>query len=180
MKSKGKIIYLFVAVIQIIAMSVFASCNVNTPSNFCHATGDAANPYEEISSEDANANEHFDHPNDIYPVPVGGCPINPLVIENDKITICHATSSTTNPYNEIEISVNGLNGHADHEDDLIPVPEAGCPDSLVKVMEGKITICHATSSTKNPYNEITVSVNGLNGHDKHSNDIIPAPEGGCN
>lgn len=44
---------------------------------------------------------------------------------------------------------------------------------------GKITICHATSSAKNPYVEITIDVNGLNGHDKHKNDIIPAPAGGC-
>ncbi len=180
MQKKNKYTILVVAVIQIIAISLFTSCTVNTPSTFCHATGDATNPYEEITVDDATAKEHLNHPNDIYPVPIGGCPTSPLVIENDKITICHATGSTTNPYNEIEISAKGLNGHADHENDLIPAPEAGCPESLVIGMEGKITICHATGSTKNPYNEITVSVNGLNGHDKHSNDIIPAPEGGCN
>jgi hypothetical protein len=49
----------------------------------------------------------------------------------------------------------------------------------VVISDGKITICHATSSETNPYNEITVSVNGLNGHGKHEGDIIPAPEGGC-
>jgi hypothetical protein len=46
-------------------------------------------------------------------------------------------------------------------------------------MGGKITICHATGSGINPYNEITVSVNGLIGHSKHAGDIIPAPVGGC-
>jgi hypothetical protein len=45
--------------------------------------------------------------------------------------------------------------------------------------EDKITICHATGSESNPYVEITVDVNGLNGHGDHPNDIIPAPEGGC-
>lgn len=53
---------------------------------------------------------------------------------------------------------------------------------------GKITICHATRSETNPYVEITISVNGLNGHgpeaDPHHHagswkDIIPAPAGGC-
>ncbi len=44
---------------------------------------------------------------------------------------------------------------------------------------GKITICHHTGSAKNPYVEITISTNGLNGHDKHPGDIIPAPAGGC-
>jgi len=43
----------------------------------------------------------------------------------------------------------------------------------------KITICHATGSTKNPFVEITIDANGLNGHAKHSGDIIPAPAGGC-
>ncbi|HEX4733333.1 MAG TPA: hypothetical protein VH247_02880 [Thermoleophilaceae bacterium] len=46
-----------------------------------------------------------------------------------KITICHATGSATNPYVEITISVNGLNGHGDHQDDrdIIPAPADGCP-----------------------------------------------------
>lgn len=53
---------------------------------------------------------------------------------------------------------------------------------------GKITICHATKSVKNPYVEITISVNGLNGHGPADDprhhagswkDIIPAPAGGC-
>jgi hypothetical protein len=58
---------------------------------------------------------------------------------------------------------------------------------------GKITICHATRSEKNPYVAITISMNGLHGHgpaeDPHHHDgswkdIIPAPnqnakDGGC-
>jgi len=53
---------------------------------------------------------------------------------------------------------------------------------------GKITICHATKSVKHPYVEITISVNGLNGHGPANDprhhagswkDIIPAPAGGC-
>jgi cobalamin biosynthesis Mg chelatase CobN len=52
----------------------------------------------------------------------------------------------------------------------------------------KITICHATKSVKNPYVEITISLNGLHGHgpaeDPHHHagswkDIIPAPAEGC-
>lgn len=50
-----------------------------------------------------------------------------------KITICHATGSESNPYVEITISENGLNGHGDHHkgdgrwDDIIPAPAGGCP-----------------------------------------------------
>ena len=44
----------------------------------------------------------------------------------------------------------------------------------------KITICHKTGSAKNPYVEITVSVNATtDGHGMHEGDLIPAPEGGC-
>jgi hypothetical protein len=42
----------------------------------------------------------------------------------------------------------------------------------------RITICHATGSVKNPYTEITISENGLNGQ-TGPNDIIPAPATGC-
>jgi hypothetical protein len=45
--------------------------------------------------------------------------------------------------------------------------------------EGKILICHATSSAKNPHVEIEVDRNGLNGHWGHAGDLIPAPPGGC-
>jgi hypothetical protein len=45
------------------------------------------------------------------------------------ITICHATGSATNPFVEITIDENGLNGHGDHQDDrdIIPAPAEGCP-----------------------------------------------------
>ena len=44
----------------------------------------------------------------------------------------------------------------------------------------KITICHKTGSTKNPYVEITVANDSTrDGHATHAGDIIPAPEGGC-
>lgn len=223
------------AITQVLALTLLAACSsvgaarlgstadTTTMSSICHATGDPANPYEEITLAD-----------DIYPVPVNGCPSSVAVINNGMITICHATGSETNPYKQITVSVNGLNGHGAHEGDIITSPEVGCPASLVVLggngtvsichatddaanpyeeitvnsaelkehsahsndimpaptngcpatspvitSNGKITICHATGSKKNPYNEITISVNGLNGHGKHSGDIIPAPAGGC-
>jgi hypothetical protein len=145
----------------------------------CHATGSETKPYEEITLSGSGLDGHDKHAGDIIPMPANGCPTSLVVISEGKITICHATDSETNPYNEIKVSVNGLDGHAKHAGDIIPMPENGCPTSLLVVKDGKITICHATSSATNPYNEITISVNGLNGHGKHADDIIPAPEGGC-
>ena len=56
-----------------------------------------------------------------------------------KIVICHATGSAGNPYVEIEVDRNGLNGHGDHPADLIPAPAEGCPrkSSQVQLDEAK-------------------------------------------
>jgi hypothetical protein len=173
-------------VIPILALLFLAACAPGYPANFCHATGDAANPYELVTITGSDAAVHLQHPGDFGPAPAGGCPSTLVEVTDGKVLICHATSYGAAPYNEISVSVNGLNGHGTHAGDLIPVPEGGCPVGPIPTgtgtalsNDGKITICHATSSAKNPYNEITVSVNGLNGHDKHAGDIIPAPAEGC-
>ena len=114
-----------------------------------------------------------------------------------KVILCHATGSDKNPYVEIEISDNGLNGHLNEQhagdrEDIYPVPAGGCPagsetpetpDTEVPA-KGKVEICHATGSDKNPYVTIEISENGLNGHlnEQHAGDredIYPVPAGGC-
>ena len=45
--------------------------------------------------------------------------------------------------------------------------------------EPKVSICHSTSSEENPWNLINVSANALKGHEKHDDDLIPAPADGC-
>ncbi len=109
----------------------------------------------------------------------------------EKITICHATGSATNPYVEITVSKNAADGslkddtgvdHQGHAEDIIPAPAGGCPTPTKPPEDKKITICHATGSATNPYVEITVSINtatGLHGHEGHPDDIIPAPATGC-
>jgi hypothetical protein len=213
-----------------LAAFLFTACGVNGLAaqaatgtlSICHATGDAASPYEEMTIEVAALLEHADHANDLIPAPADGCPSEVQTGANDgKLEICHATGSANNPYEEIRIDFNGLRGHLNHAGDIIPAPADGCPSrplttgtpgTLTETMtpatltetptptltetpagaetatvvatatvaaSGTITICHATGSKKNPYVEITVSVNGLNGHGKHKGDIIPAPAGGC-
>ena len=181
MNMKSKIVSNMIAGILIGAISLLTSCTTMAfPMTLCHANDDTTIPYTAITVN--NTDEllaHRNDTNDIFPMPVGGCPTALVDINNEKITICHSTGSTKNPYNEIIVSVRGLNGHDKHEGDIIPMPDGGCPTALVDSNNGKITICHATGSTKNPYIEITVSEQGLNGHDKHEGDIIPMPDGGC-
>lgn len=171
----------------------------------CHATSSTTSPYDKITIDFNELAAHSGHINDIIPVPEGGCP---QVVETGKnvgkITICHATASATNPYSEITIDFNGLRGHSNHKGDIIPAPQSGCPSvtptpattatptvtatpavtstpaaNTAGNNDAKITICHATGSKKNSYVEITISVNGLNGHGNHKGDIIPAPAAGC-
>jgi LPXTG-motif cell wall-anchored protein len=44
----------------------------------------------------------------------------------------------------------------------------------------KVTICHATSSVDNPYNEITVNANAINGHSNHAGPIFPETDANGN
>ena len=64
---------------------------------------------------------------------------------------------------------------------LVGVVGAG---STADAAADKVTICHATSSEKNPYVLITVNRSsvdgeGKNDHTSHEDDIIPAPAEGC-
>lgn len=180
MKINRKKTYKLSAIVLILTVAFLAGCDGSTPVNACHATGDPANPYEEITIDSrATAEEHLAHPGDFYPVPEGGCPTSPVVVIDNQITICHATGSKNNPYNEITVSVNGLNGHGKHEADIIPAPAGGCPTIPLEIIEDQISICHATGNETNPYDEITVHVNGLDGHAAHEDDIVPAPASGC-
>ncbi len=194
-----------VLVLTALIIAACGSSGIAAPVNdgkitICHATNSATNPYDQITIDFNELNGHSNHKDDLIPAPVDGCPKVLKTGSNiGKITICHATGSPTNPYNEITIGFNGLNGHSKHKGDIVPAPESGCPlvtptpatitatptvtttptATMTGNADGKITICHATGSSKNPYVMITVSVNGLNGHGNHPRDIIPAPSGGC-
>jgi hypothetical protein len=105
----------------------------------CHATGSATNPFVliTVSANATTGNGHGNHEDDLIPAPSGGCPDGAAVGAgvrgggggggngNEMITICHATHSETNPFVLVTISINGLHGHAQHGDDIIPAPESG-------------------------------------------------------
>ncbi|MGA0804737.1 MAG: hypothetical protein ACO3QU_07645 [Ilumatobacteraceae bacterium] len=149
----------------------------------------------QITVDAEGLNGHGDHADDIIPAPAGGCSARVVARAQAattttrvprRISICHATGSETNPYVEITVDVEGLNGHGDHAGDIIPAPLGGCSPEAVNSQRvttttapRRISICHATGSETNPYVEITVDANGLNGHGAHEDDLIPAPADGC-
>jgi hypothetical protein len=116
-----------------------------------------------------------------------------------KITICHKTGSEFNPWRRIVISSRAmtnpksksgqlLRAHLRHTGDAIVVGTAACPSPTVtptptNTPPTKITICHKTGSSANPYRRITVSSRAvtnpnspagkiLRGHMGHSGDLI--------
>ncbi len=91
-----------------------------TPTTVCHATGDPTNPYEKLDVNSDDLVVHVGHAGDIIPAPFNGCPTSDVVINDGTIILCHATDDKTNSFEEITISLNGLNGHGDHEGDFFP------------------------------------------------------------
>ena len=97
-----------------------------------------------ISNNALPAHARHQHEEDIIPAPAGGCPAPsasapaaaldaPSAEANGnghaKVTISHATGSETNPFVTITIAEPAVAAHRrhQHEEDIIPAPEAGCP-----------------------------------------------------
>jgi len=53
-----------------------------------------------------------------------------------KRTICHRTSSKSNPYRKLSVSAAQLKVHAKHAADIIPAPAGGCPKSVLTSTSG--------------------------------------------
>jgi CHRD domain len=126
-----------------------------------------------------------------------------------RVTICHRTSSDSNPWRRITISSRAwtkpssppgrvLRAHIRHVGDAIvvgtgPCPPAGQSPSPSNATPTRITICHRTGSSANPYRRITVSMRAvmrpasaagvaLRAHTRHNGDIMfpgttPCPTG---
>jgi len=116
-----------------------------------------------------------------------------------KLTICHKTGSTSNPFRRITLSSSAvtspnssagktLRAHLLHTGDAIVVGTGACPSpsatpAPTSTPPAKITICHRTGSTTNPFRRITVSSRAvtnpnsasgvvLRGHLRHTGDLI--------
>src|SRR5262245_8653235 len=51
-------------------------------------------------------------------------------------TICHRTSSATNPYVKIAVSVKQLRAHLKHAADIVPAPRGACRRTLLTAKSG--------------------------------------------
>jgi CHRD domain len=123
-----------------------------------------------------------------------------------KITVCHDTGSASNPFRRITISSRAvtnpksksgrlLRGHLRHTGDAVVVGTAACPAAAVtpaktNVPATRVTICHATGSTSNPFRRITVSSRAvtnptsssgkvLRGHMGHTGDLLMPGTAAC-
>jgi CHRD domain len=116
-----------------------------------------------------------------------------------KLTICHETGSTSNPWRRITVSSRAmanpksqsgklLRAHLRHTGDAVVVGTAACPSvsatpAPTSTPATKITICHKTGSDANPYRRITISSRAisnpssasgklLRGHMRHTGDLL--------
>lgn len=130
----------------------------------------------------------------------------PTVTPPTKITICHETGSDSNPWRRITVSSKAmtnpksksgrvLRGHLGHKGDAIVVGTAACPSPTLTpapttTPPTKITICHKTGSTTNPFRRITVSSRAvtnpnspagktLRGHARHTGDLLMPGAAAC-
>jgi hypothetical protein len=68
--------------------------------------------------------------------------------QKEKVVVCHATGSKTNPFVRIEIDKNGLHGHGNHEGDIVN-PTGDCPAPEAVAGE-QATPTDAPTPTKTP------------------------------
>jgi len=123
-----------------------------------------------------------------------------------KLTICHKTGSTSNPFVRIVVSSRAvtspnspasrtLRTHLLHTGDAIVAGTGACPSASAtpnptSTPPAKITICHRTGSSTNPFRRITVSSRAvtnpnsasgvvLRGHLRHTGDLILPGASAC-
>ena len=164
----------------------------------CHRT--MAGTFVEITVDRNSLGGHANHETDIIPAPPGGCgqrAINQFlatttttIADSDggrtteasprRITICHWNASDS--YVQITVDANGLNGHGDHPNDIIPAPAGGCGRASVqRVLSSTTTTTVAPGSLEDTKQKLDEERKG--GKDKSILDVVnldaePKPGGG--
>ncbi|MGI9084833.1 MAG: hypothetical protein ACR2FE_06025 [Aeromicrobium sp.] len=127
----------------------------------------------------ASLGAHFSH-GDFIATSASDCPGGDPEDPGDdrKVNICRFTGSESNPVEFIEISVNALPAHVQHGD-FIADSEGDCDEGDPGPEDDKVSICHFTSSVKNPVVFITISVNALQMHIQQHGDFIADSPDDC-
>jgi CHRD domain len=160
----------FIAALAVVPLTVTAavlaqSRPVAAPSKLtvCHKTGSAGNPWTRItvssravtnpsSSAAKVIGAHLRHRGDVVVVGTGACPAASLTPEPasatpTKITICHKTGSSTNPFRRLTVSSRAwtnpnstsgktLRGHMRHGGDMLIAGASACPAGAGKTGQG--------------------------------------------
>ncbi len=123
-----------------------------------------------------------------------------------KLTICHKTGSASNPWRRISVSSHAatnpssssgkiVGAHLRHTGDVVVIGTGACPSASLTPQPtatppAKITLCHKTGSSSNPFRRITVSSRAwtnpnsasgqtLRGHMRHSGDMLITGASAC-
>ena len=62
----------------------------------------------------------------------------PAMAAPEQVTVCHAGGTSGTAWQPLSFNANGLSGHAEHPNDIIP-PNSSLPDGLNWTNDGKIT-----------------------------------------
>lgn len=108
-----------------------------------------------------------------------------------KVTMCHRTGSSSNPYVKITVSQNAVKAHVANRD-MVIAADGTCPTTATStttrgsVSPGttaptadRVTICHRTKSKTKPYVKIRVSRRAAKAHLRHTGDTVIAADGTC-
>jgi len=165
------------------AINQFLATTTTAPAGkitICHRT--MAGTFVEITVDRNSLGGHANHETDIIPAPVGGCGV--LSTDSDgepdtdgrtsraeprRITICHWNASDS--YVQITVDANGLNGHGDHPNDIIPAPAGGCGSASVRrVLSSTTTTTVAPGSLEDTKQRLDEERKG--GKDKSVLDVV--------
>lgn len=125
--------------VVVVSLAGAAPARAQETTSLCHYTGDPQQPYVLVTAQGDEIEGHLDHELDVVPAPALGCPTfvpepdpepteTPSPLPEGPVAICHLAVGGV--YEALEVPVDALEVHADHDQDLVPAPAGGCPDAV--------------------------------------------------
>lgn len=152
------------SVLFVVGTMLFASCGNDSEGRI---RNNALPETSEATTESSESSTDLESASSVPEVLVSNSVVIIDIIENDQGEFSIESTDTSAPADVIQQG---------DEDEEIAIEE-NSDNGGKQVISSRINICHATGN--GGFVEIAVDSNGLNGHGDHTDDIIPAPEGGC-